>query len=116
MNYKTGLCYQNMSIKKLSEVPSEVAEFLELKDPHKYTSHSMRRTCATLLADGGSTALEITQFLGWKNESMAKVYVSQSAASKKKASSIIQTGTHVSPPVTLQTPVVEQVSLPALAP
>ena len=56
-----------MSIKKLSEVPSEVAEFLELKDPHKYTSHSMRRTCATLLADGGSTALEITQFLGWKN-------------------------------------------------
>ena len=53
--------FQNQVIgeKYLKAVPREICEYLGLPDPHKYRSHSIRHTSATLAAANGATVPQL---------------------------------------------------------
>lgn len=67
----------------------KVAEFLELPNPNTYTSHSVCRTGATLLADSGASLLELKQYGQWKSDCVAQRYVAESDVIIKKAARYI---------------------------
>lgn len=68
----------------LAAITKEIASFLKLEDAEKYTSHSLRRTGATLLAEQGISTEALRQYGGWKNAATAQVYIAQTATSKKR--------------------------------
>lgn len=41
---------------------NEIARYLQLREPEKYTSHCFRRTSATMMADGGATSEELKRY------------------------------------------------------
>lgn len=54
MNYSNGRCTNQVIGKnKLGSMPKQIAIFLKLDNPEKYTGHSFRRSSATLYADQG---------------------------------------------------------------
>lgn len=51
VNYQKGKCtVQPIGTNKIAKIPKEIATFLKLAEPERYTAHSFRRT-STLLAD-----------------------------------------------------------------
>lgn len=73
-----------VGINTVGAVPKTVATFLQLPEPEKYTSHSIRRTSATIYADAGATEAELMRLGKWKSPTVAKGYVDDSVANKKK--------------------------------
>ncbi|KAF7991011.1 hypothetical protein HCN44_000816 [Aphidius gifuensis] len=58
LNYQKGKCTsQPICVNKIGSVPAVVAEYLNIPNVKKYTSHLFRRSSATLLAD---TVADIT--------------------------------------------------------
>jgi hypothetical protein len=68
----------------MAEITKEMARFLKLPNPESYTSHSIRRTGATLLAEQGITTEALRQYGGWKNASTAQVYIGSTVSNKKR--------------------------------
>lgn len=59
LNYQNGKCtIQRIGINKMGEMGKEIAKYLKLSNPELYTGHSLRRTSATLLVDGGGNLLD----------------------------------------------------------
>ncbi|KAJ8665745.1 hypothetical protein QAD02_007407 [Eretmocerus hayati] len=58
----------------IGAVPSDVATYLNLPEPYRYTSHCVRRSAATIYATTGITDLELQNFGKWKNLSSAQIY------------------------------------------
>ena len=54
-----GVMNQPVGRNTLSKFPLKIATFLGLADPERFSSHSFRRTAATLLADNGCTLLDL---------------------------------------------------------
>lgn len=53
LKYVNGKCHRSvMGVHKIGDVPRQVASYLKLPDWEEYTGHCLRRTSATLLADG----------------------------------------------------------------
>jgi len=58
LNFKKGKCSkQVMGINTIANFPKIVATYLKLEKPENYTSHTFRRTSATLLADSARVFL-----------------------------------------------------------
>jgi hypothetical protein len=74
----TLLKKQPMGKNMLSNLPHELAKFLNLPDAENFTFHSFRRTSATSAADAGSSTEQLVDFFGWKNGSMCQEYISSS--------------------------------------
>lgn len=96
----------------LAGITKKIAEYLELPEPSKYTSHSLRRTGATLLAEKGVSTEALRAYGGWKNASTAQVYIENTVSNKKRlAASVIDSEMptkKVCPPtpsIMVQTPV-----------
>ena len=70
--------------KMMADITKEIARFLNLEDPESDTSHSIRRTGATLLAEKSVTTEALRQYGGWKNASTAQVYIESTASNKKR--------------------------------
>lgn len=91
LRYFKGRCtVQPIGKNKIGEIPGVVATYLKLADPRKYTSHAMRRTGATLLADEGVDLLTLKRFGAWKSDSVAQGYVANSMDGKRKISETVQ--------------------------
>jgi integrase len=56
----------------------QIARYLELDDPEKYTGHAFRRTSATIMANSGMTIDQIQRQVGWKSAAVATGYVEES--------------------------------------
>ena len=74
---------------KIGKIPFDVAQFLNLPNPRRYTGHAFRGTSATLLVDEGAEVLALKRHGDWKSDSIAESYVRKSMHNKKKLSSMI---------------------------
>lgn len=85
LKYQSGKCYRAvMGIHSIGSVPRKVATFLQLNNPNEYTGHSMRRTSATLLIDGGANIESLKRHGGWKSSSVAEGYIEDSLRNKNE--------------------------------
>ena len=60
----------------------EVALYLNLKYPEKYTGHCYRRSSATLYVDSGGDITGLKRHGGWKSTTVAEGYIDESAQNK----------------------------------
>ncbi|XP_029171249.1 uncharacterized protein LOC114940677 [Nylanderia fulva] len=83
LNYQNGKCTQQpIGINKFGRMPKIIAKYLKLPDPDSYTSHTFRRTSATLLADSGVDILTLKRHGGWKSNTVAEGCVENSINNK----------------------------------
>ncbi|XP_071057093.1 uncharacterized protein [Onthophagus taurus] len=77
--YLNGKCCRMvMGIHVIGKIPLKVATYLNLPQPNEYTGHSLRRTSATLLVDGGGDLTCLKRLGGWKSGTVAEGYIEES--------------------------------------
>ena len=96
-------------------MPKEIAEFLKLQNPEKYTGHSFRRTSTTIFSDAGASVFELQQLGGWKSEPVAKSYVNETLGNKRRMNRMLQNQIELPRFATLQCPVIAQSRQPPTA-
>lgn len=85
LNYQKGKCTkQVIGINKIGGTPKEIATFLKLENPEKYTGHSFRRTSATVLSNAGADITTLKKHGGWKSTTVAEGYIDESVSNKTK--------------------------------
>jgi len=90
LNYQKGKCtVQPIGINKIGQYPKEIAQFLQLPNASLYTSHSFRRSSATLLANSGADITTLKRHGGWKSNSVAEGYIADCLNNKTKISKMI---------------------------
>jgi integrase len=80
---------QNVGINTIGKIPEDIATFLGLENPEKYTGHSFRRSSASWLADSGADKDTIMRHGGWKSSTVAEGYIETSVESKKRVAAQI---------------------------
>ena len=55
-----------------------MAKYLEKPTPQDFSFHSFRRSAATVAADSGATAAQLTDVFDWKSASMPQKYINTS--------------------------------------
>lgn len=102
LKYSNGKCInQAIGINKFGSMPKEVAEYLNLPNAETYTGHSFRRTSATLLVDAGADITTLKRHGGWKSNTVAEGYISDSLNNKKKICQQITSGIVLNKQVTI---------------
>lgn len=90
VQYRQGVCStQCVGINSFGKMPSEIAAYLQLKNPEQYTGHSYRRSSATMLADSGAGITNVKRLGGWKSTAVAESYIDDSTNQKKDMSNKI---------------------------
>lgn len=90
LNYRKGKCTtQPIGRNKFLLIPKMVATFLGLENSETYTGHSLRRTSATLLCDGGGDITQLKRHGGWRSTTVAERYIENSINNKRKIGSLI---------------------------
>jgi integrase len=93
LGYRNSKCtVQRVGIHTIGGMPKQIALFLGLQDPDKYTGHSFRRTSATLLANAGADLAVLKRHGAWKSSSVAEKYIEDSLESKNKIARMILNG------------------------
>lgn len=95
LNYQNGKCTsQRIGINKFTSMARQIATFLHLPNPEKYSGHSFRRSSATILVDAGGDITALKRHGGWKSTAVAEGYIDDSIKNKnltaKKISESIQ--------------------------
>lgn len=89
---KLGLYYytvQPMGEHSIAQFTKKIAVFLKLEKPDLYTSHSLKRSSATTVAEAGASAAELKKHYNWKSESTAMKYIASTDSNKLKISGMI---------------------------
>lgn len=87
IGYRKGKCVaQNVGTHAVAAVPKNIAIFLKLEQPETYTGHSMRRSSASMLVEGGADLLTLKKYGGWKSSAVAEGYVEDSISRKIQVS------------------------------
>lgn len=90
LRYDKGKCTnQVVGINTFGSCPLQIARYLKLDDPEKYTGHAFRRTSATIMANSGMTIDQIQRQVGWKSAAVASGYVEESITNKNHVSNVI---------------------------
>jgi hypothetical protein len=87
-----------IGINSIGSVTVEIAKFLGLDHPETYTSHTHRRTPATLLANSGASTLTLQRMGGWSSPTVAQEYVDQSMVAKLDVAHRIAPSSSISSP------------------
>jgi hypothetical protein len=66
----------------IATYPRLVAEFFGLEKAQSYTSHPLRRTAATWLADAGIDLINLKRFGDWASDTVTQQYIAESSANK----------------------------------
>jgi hypothetical protein len=83
INYQKGKCTrQVVGINKFGKLVQDIAKFLKLPHPEKYTGHTYRRTSATIVADKTGDLLALKRHGGWQSSGTAEGYVNDSMNKK----------------------------------
>jgi site-specific recombinase XerD len=83
INYKNDKCSkQPIGINTFSKLPSLIATFLKLEQPHLYTGHCFRRSSASILSNCGADFSAIKRLGGWKSTAVAEGYIENSLQNK----------------------------------
>lgn len=110
---------QRIGINSIRDHMKQIATFRGLPNHNSYTSHSGRRTAATLMASSGASNLQLKRAGGWRNMATVDGYVAENAAMRRdtavkllsmnsvssavRNNLVTKAGTSVSPPM-LQIP------------
>ncbi|KAJ8910524.1 hypothetical protein NQ315_012821, partial [Exocentrus adspersus] len=87
LNYQKGKCTKQVfGLNKFCTIAKNVAIYLNLKDPEKYTGHCLRCTSATMLVDSGGDITELKRHGGWKSTEVAEGYIENTVQNKLKVS------------------------------
>lgn len=98
LQYHGGKCTrQPIGINKIGAMPKEIASFLNLSNPEKYTGHCFRRSSATLLANSGADLIELKRHGGWRSSTVAESYIEDSIENKSKRCSRIVESINLKP-------------------
>lgn len=73
---------QPIGINTFSKLPSDIAKFLKLEQPHLYTGHCFRRSSASILSDAGADFAAIKRHGGWRSTAVAEGYIENSIQNK----------------------------------
>jgi integrase len=93
LRYRNSKCtVQSVGIHTIGGMPKQIALFMGLQAPDKYTGHSFRRTSATLLANAGADLLVLKRHGAWKSSSVAEKYIEDSLESENKIARMILNG------------------------
>lgn len=88
----------NMGQNETKKLGVCIARRLGIPNPETYSSHCMRRTAATLLANSGISLIGLKNWGRWKSDSVAQGYVEQGIQSKTNtAADKLQVLSKVSP-------------------
>lgn len=89
---KTNI-YKNIPIGKnmMGKFTVIAAEFLKLEDPLSYTSHALRATSATVLADSGVSLENLKRHGQWKSTSVVEGYIHDSIKHKTDTANSLTT-------------------------
>ena len=74
----------------MGDVAKAIAKFSALNDSDSFTSHSFRRTSATVSADNGASGAQLQLAGGWKSTSIALGYVGDSKKSQTEMANFLQ--------------------------
>lgn len=92
LNYQNGKCLkQVIGINKFGRMGKEIATYLKLPNPEKYTGHALRRSSATLVANAGASMTTLKRHGGWKSASVAEGYIANSERNKMEIAKKIAT-------------------------
>ncbi|KAJ8914726.1 hypothetical protein NQ315_017436 [Exocentrus adspersus] len=92
IKYTKGKCsVQCIGINSIGKIPSEIAAYLGLPNPERYTGHIFRRSSATFLADSGEEITNIKRLGIWKSTSVAESYIEESEKQRENLSNKILT-------------------------
>ena len=75
--------------------PKQIALKLELPNCAKFTSHSLKRSGITFMANSGMNVTEIKKHTGHKSDKVVEGYVFNSMAQKRKASDALCVGSNL---------------------
>ena len=71
VGYWKGFCtIQPVGINSFGSMTENVATFLNLSDPKKYTGHCFRRSSTSMLVDSGADLLTVKRHGGWKSNTV----------------------------------------------
>ncbi|KAF2895723.1 hypothetical protein ILUMI_10447 [Ignelater luminosus] len=91
--YKQGQCtVRPVGINTFGKIPSDIARYLGLNNPHSYTGHCFRRSSVTLFANTGANVLSLNRHGGWKSKAVAESYIKGSLENKKKIATQLLSG------------------------
>ena len=83
LKYSNGKCHnQGVGMDYIAKVPQNIAQYLGLPEPCKYTGHCFRRSSATLLVNGGSDITQLKKHGGWKSTNVAEGYIDENVTNK----------------------------------
>lgn len=71
------------------KVARSIATFLQIENSEKYTSHSFRRSAATIISNNGATVEQIKSFGRWKSTTVMEGYLENSDQNKKKLATLV---------------------------
>lgn len=84
LNYQKGKCtIQRIGKNKFTVIGKQIATYLNLPNPERYTGHCFRRSSATLYVDGGGDITGLKRHGGWKSSLVAEGYIDQSVNNKR---------------------------------
>jgi integrase len=90
LNYQKAKCTtQKVGKNKFGIMGNQIASYLGLPNPEKYTGHCYRRSSATLYIDGGGDITGLKRHGGWKSTQVAEGYIDQSIQNKVAAANTI---------------------------
>lgn len=90
LKYLKGKCHRlPVGINTIGAVPKNIATYLKLPEPERYTSHCFRRSAATLLVSSGADWATVKRFGAWKSDACAEGYIEENLENKKRISNRI---------------------------
>lgn len=91
VSFKNGKCVrQPLGKNIIASYPKMIADFLGLPNPATFTSHALRRSSATWMADGGVDLMNLKRFGGWKADAAAQGYIAESTTNKRMLAEVLQ--------------------------
>lgn len=82
--YRNGKCTsQPVGVNTFGRIPKNIAIYLGLANPGRFTGHCFRRSSASLLADTGADIHMLKRHGGWRSSTVAEGYVETSLENKK---------------------------------
>ncbi|KAG4070681.1 hypothetical protein HA402_013601 [Bradysia odoriphaga] len=90
VQFRNGKCVnQVMGKHSIAKIPKNVATYLKLDEPAKYTGHSYRRTGTTIAADAGASLEDLKRLGPWKSSKVCEGYIQESRGYKRKLGNMI---------------------------
>lgn len=105
LNYHNGKCTkQVVGINKFGTIAKNVATYLKLKDPQRYTGHCIRRNAGTMLLDSSGDLIELKRHGASKSHQVAEEHIENSVEDKLNVAKTVTHHTESSVEISVSQP------------